>query len=107
MSTATRVHAPNTTAGESTTAGVAWVELSAIFRRAGNGLVCRFAEASGRSWSVPVTPADLQTFAKFQACVAKALSLWVRHECEQERTARKQRDEWRLSVECAWRAGGK
>jgi hypothetical protein len=28
MSTATRVHAPNTTAGESTTAGVAWVELS-------------------------------------------------------------------------------
>ena len=87
-----------------TTAGCHWIDLIAVLRE-GPDLVCRFHTLGGAGWKVYVAPADLQTFVAFQRKVAAQLGLWVRHDSEQERTARLQADDWKLAVENAWRAG--
>jgi len=84
--------------------GCYWIDLIAILRE-GPLFICRFCERGGQSWKVPVTAADLQSFSAFQRKVAAALGLWIRHNSEQERTARLQADDWKLAVECAWRTG--
>jgi hypothetical protein len=91
----------------STTLGAAWIHLLSIKRLGhGTGFVCEFRSQDGkRTWQVQVTPQVLQSFRQFQKLVAAEFGLWIRHNCEQERTARMAVAEWDLDVEQAWRAG--
>jgi hypothetical protein len=87
------------------THGCQWIELDAVYRALSHGwFYCHFSH-EGKKWSVELRPSDLQTFAAFQRKVASTLGLWVRHDSEQQRTAKLQADDWKLAVECAWRAG--
>lgn len=72
-----------------------------------NGQFLLVAISDGRfNWQVECTPADLQSFAKFQAAAVKQCRIWVQHSSQDDslRLARRA-DEWNYAVTTAFERG--
>ncbi len=63
-------------------------------------------DSDGRfNWSVECTPADVQSFAKFQAAAVKQCGIWIQHASQEELRPARRADEWAYAVTAAFARG--
>lgn len=71
-----------------------------------NGQFLLVAISDGRfNWQVECTPADLQSFAKFQAAAVKQCRIWVQHASQEEARPVRRADDWNYAVTSAFERG--
>ena len=56
-------------------------------------------------WSVECRPAELQSFAKFQAAAVKQCGIWIDHESQSESRRARRADDWNYAVTSAFARG--
>ena len=64
------------------------------------------AISDGRfNWQVECTPADVQSFAKFQAVAVKQCGIWIQHASQEESRPVRRADDWNYAVTTAFNRG--